>query len=784
MLNHKAHYGILAGVLVLLMVAFHFILPEPVFKDPFSTVVYDRRGELLGARIAKDGQWRFPLPDSIPGIYRDAVLVFEDRFFYYHPGFNPWSFGRALVRNIRRGEVVSGGSTISMQVIRLSRKGRARTVREKMVEVVLALRLETRYSKDEILRLYAGHAPFGGNVVGIEAAAWRYFGRDPWSLSVAEAATLAVLPNSPTLIHPGKNRGRLLLKRNRVLHLLLKYNKIDSLTYELALTEDIPDKPKDLPNEAFHLTDRFLKEKPGERVMSTVDHGLQRRLSHLMESHRERLYANQVRNAAVLILQTETGEVVAYAGNIRNEKDRSYSGDVDVIPAPRSTGSILKPILYTMMLQRGELLPDMLQADIPTRYRGYSPKNFDKNYEGVVKASEALARSLNVPAVRMLNDYGQARFLEDLRNLGFRQFDKPASHYGLSLILGGGESSLWELAGVYSSMARVLNHYTERSSKYFEEDWHGPVLELKGNKNKDFYQAGNEEGKVGAGAIWLCFESLRKVRRPESESGWEYMDGKGNVAWKTGTSFGFRDAWAIGTTREYLVAVWVGNADGEGRPGLTGTFSAAPLLFDALELLPASSWFKPPFDDLVKAEVCRQSGHRAGRHCAARDSVWISPAGLQTVVCPYHQAVVLTPDRKYRAGIECSEGKVLVTESWFVLPPAQEWYYRKKDPLYKPVPPQLPGCRTEDHIKQIQIIYPDPGSIVLVPVELSGEQGKIVFEAAHRHPAKSIFWHLDGQYTGRTQGIHQVAVSPARGKHQLVLVDEEGNEVRTVFEVR
>jgi penicillin-binding protein 1C len=763
---------------------FWFALPRPLFSDPLSTVVFDRNGELAGARISADGQWRFPLPDSIPENYRTAAICFEDRWFDYHPGVNPLSLGRAMVQNIRSREIVSGGSTISMQVIRLARKGKPRTLAEKMVEMTLALSLELRYTKDEIFRFYSGHAPYGGNVVGLEAASWRYFGRDPFHLSWAETATLAVLPNSPALIHPGRNRELLKLKRNRLLYKLLINGSIDSVTYSLSLTEELPLQPSDLPSEAYHLTERFFKENPGERINSSLDLVLQRRVNAVVGEHAERLGSNQVKNASCLVMEVATGEVLAYVGNIRLPGRGMNSADVDIVPAPRSTGSILKPLLYAEMLHRGALLPDALVPDIPTRYRDYHPKNFDKSYDGAVPASEALSRSLNVPAVRMLNDYGTARFLNDLRELGFRNMNWPAGHYGLSLILGGAESSLWELAGVYSSMARVLLSYAESSGRYHDSDWRMPYLVKQADGDRpEALSGGKEEGKLGAGAIWLTFEALRTVKRPPGEAGWEYFETPRRVAWKTGTSFGYRDAWAIGTTPEYLVAVWAGNADGEGRQGLTGANSAAPLLFDLMNLLPATGWFAKPYDDLQPTLVCRESGFKAGIWCTGADTLLVTPAGLIQGACPFHYPVTLTADRRYRARIGCAGNRSLINTSWFVLPPAQEWYYRKKNPTYKPLPPLLPSCSNADEFAQIQCLYPDPGTVLLIPVELDGRPGKAVFEAVHRYAGVSIFWHLDDTYMGRTRDIHQLALRPDKGKHILVLVDEAGHSLRVGFEV-
>ena len=767
-------------LLLLISIIYWNLLPQKLFDDPTSTVVFDRKGELLGARIARDGQWRFPVPDGLPDKYVKCVTSFEDRYFYYHPGFNPGALIRAAGQNLRARKIISGGSTISMQVIRLSRKGEKRTLSEKFKEIILSTRLELQYTKEEILGLYAANAPFGGNIVGLETASWRYFSRGPEDLSWAESAMLAVLPNAPSLMHPGKNRNFLKEKRNRLLFRLLEDHILDTVAYRLALFEGIPEKPGDLPVNSYHLTEYFELHSTGKKIKSTIDFELQEKVSGVLGRHRERLYANQVRNAACLVADAQTGEVLAYYGNIRNPDKPEFGGDNDMIHTPRSTGSILKPFLYAEMQYRGEILPNTLIPDIPTRYSGYSPKNYNRLYDGVVKASSSLARSLNVPSVRMLNDYGIDRFLIDLKDLGFSTLKYSSEHYGLTLILGGAEVTLWDLTRVYTSFSRVLNSYARSDGKYFEMDWSDLQLEINENKNS---RIPGEQGRVGAGAVWLCMEAMREVNRPETESGWESFSSSRKIAWKTGTSFGFRDGWAVACTPGYTVAIWTGNADGEGRPGLTGINAAAPVLFDMMNSLPMTGWFQPPLDDLNKMVVCRESGHKAGRFCEDTDTIFVSPAGQNTLACPYHRTVHLDETGSFRVNSECYPVSKMKSVNWFVLPPAQEWFYVKRNSSYRTLPPLMESCKNSEEITQIQLIYPDPGAIIYIPRELSGEKGMVVFEAAHRRPDTRIFWSIDEKYITYTKNFHQISVQPEKGRHILTLVDEEGNKIQSGFEI-
>ena len=399
-------YKIRLSILVVVVVAFLLCLPEPIFNTPTSTILNDRNGKLLGAKIADDGQWRFPLIDSVPSKFEDCILYFEDEYFYWHPGINPVSVFKAFIQNIKAGDIVRGGSTITLQVIRLSREGKPRTIYEKLIEFVLALRLELRYSKEDILKLYSSHAPFGGNVVGLEAASWRYYNRPPNMLSWGESATLAVLPNAPALIYPGKNQHKLLEKRNRLLDKLASKEIIDPMSCELAKMEPLPGKPNALPQISPHLLDRSIVEgQKGKRIISTIDTDIQQKANRLVAKYYKQYVNNEIYNAALLVIDVKTKQVLAYVGNTPSEYEET-GRDVDMITAKRSSGSILKPFLYTWMFNDGELLPKMLLPDIPTQFYGFAPKNFNEKYDGAVPADNALARSLNIPAVRLLQDYG------------------------------------------------------------------------------------------------------------------------------------------------------------------------------------------------------------------------------------------------------------------------------------------------------------------------------------------------------------------------------------------
>lgn len=775
--NARRRTQITIVLTIVLLVVYVFCLPSQLFNVPYSTVVSDRNGELLGTRIANDQQWRFPMVDSLPSKYEKCLLLFEDRHYYHHWGVNPFSIIRAFRQNIASKRVVSGGSTITMQTIRLSRKEN-RTYFEKLIEIILATRLEFSYSKDEILRLYASHAPMGGNVVGIEAASWRYFGHESSFLSWAEAATLAVLPNSPSMMHFGRNRDKLLKKRNKLLELLHQEGELSQIDYELAISEPLPPNPLALPQIAPHLVTKIHQEHNGERVRTTLLKSQQEQVELVLNRWNGEFAQNGIKNMAALVLDVETSEVVAYCGNVNFERQK-FGNQVDVVQAPRSTGSILKPFLYCAMLQEGLLLPDELLADVPINVNGFTPKNFSLKYDGVSPASEALARSLNVPFVLSLRKYTVPKFYNLLKKGGVKHLTKSADHYGLSLILGGAEASLWDVSRMYMHMGQgIIHHHSSNNDDdlidpiYIKEDDNvSPIIK----KYPSVFQAG---------ASWQTLEALTNVNRPE-ELDWRHISSIQKIAWKTGTSFGFRDALAVGVTPKYVVGVWVGNSDGEGRPGLVGARTAGVVMFDIYNVLAKSKWFAAPESDLYETELCAESGLLRGVNCPAESVVkrFVTDKGREAEACTYHKIVHLSADMQYQVYEDCAGSRGMITKSWFILPPVWEWYYKMQNTSYKTLPMYSPECTSAEKNKLMEFIYPFPNLDIAIPKQLDGSRGEVVFEVAHRKPGNKIFWHLDENYIGETTDIHKLSYTPSGGYHILTVVDESGDYARVKFHV-
>ena len=739
-------YGaiIVAGVILLLWL---LCLPKDLFDGvSYSTVVTDREGELLGARVADDGQWRFPMCDTLPEKFVTALVEFEDHRFYSHCGVSLRSLVRATMQNVRSGRVVSGGSTITMQVVRLSRQ-KPRTLWQKAVEAFMATRIEARYSKDEILKMYASHAPFGGNVVGIRAAMWRYLGDANAELSWAEAATLAVLQNAPSLIHLDKNREALLAKRNRLLARLHENGEISDDDYSLAVDEPLIGNPYPMPQYAPHLVEYYHSVAHGEQTTTSIDLALQQRVEELATRWSRELRLQNIGDLAIVVEDVTSGEIVAYCGNSDLTFERNGKW-VDIARAPRSSGSILKPLLYAVALQDGVVLPKTLLPDVPTDFGGFVPKNFDGSYVGAIAANEALALSLNIPNVHLLKEYGVARFARMLQQSGFESLSRPTNEYGLSLVLGGAEVRLVDVVSCYSKMAAI---YAD-STAY-------PDFPIRDRV-----------------ALYHTFNAMREVNRPD-QMDWRRVVSVQNVAWKTGTSYGSRDAWAVGVTPKYAVGVWVGNADGSGVADLTGARCAGPVLFDVFGLLPYSEWFaEPQNDDGEMVRVCRHSGYRASRYCAETDDLLLPRNSIKSGVCPHCAEILVSLDGQRRV---TDRGEPTRAEHIFTLPPHMEYYYKPQHPEYVSMP-ESTSSTTAVAEDALHFVYPANGSVVALAKQMDGTRGSIVCKVAHTSSTTELFWHLDDCYIGSTTTLHNMSIQPTAGYHTITVVDTYGNQ-QTVY---
>lgn len=764
---------LLGGLLPAILGVGLLVLPAPPeapsHLEP-SSVYLSSDGRMLRAFLNDDEQWVLPWPVSepVPPRLETALVESEDRFFRRHPGVNPGALIRALVQNIRAGEIVSGGSTITMQLARIL-DPKPRTVWHKLRESVQALRLEFRYSKQEILKRYLAGAPYGGNVIGAPAAAWRYFGKTLADLTWAEAATLAVLPRFPGRVQPGRGTDELIDARNRLLARLADRGVISEADFERSRHEPVPREHRGFPFEAPHLTRLLESESTRDAgfTRTTIDLDLQREIERLAQVHASYLHTLGVANLAVLVAETESGKVRAYLGSA-DFADSGRLGEVDGVIAPRSSGSILKPFLYALAVDDGLLVPDTMLIDVPTHFGTFQPQNVDFAYFGMLRASEALQRSLNVPAVRLLSAYGQRDFYYFLLQAGVSTLFRTADDYGLPLILGGAETTLFDLVRLYRGLGL--------GGRF-------PPLSLV---ESDSIPGSDMPRLVSTGSSALVLEMLRGLTRPGESVWWERRADSWPIAWKTGTSYGNRDAWALGVTPDWTIGVWVGNFSGEENVNLRSTDTSAPLLLDIFELLPRHTrWFDVSPDEFRTETVCAETGYLAGDACEHTIDVRV-PAGAGTLpLCPYHQFVFLDASGTHEVCSHCWGDEPPRRESRLHLPPDVVQYLAERGTVVEQIPPHNPicpvlgGATTSD----LAILYPSFGSVLYLPRDFDGSAGAFTAHAASRHPDARLFWYLDGTYLGETVDLHTMGIEIGYGEHYLLIIDEQGTSESIEFQV-
>lgn len=788
--------GLVLGVGALLWL----VRPPPPFSRDRSTAILDRHGRLLGAGIARDGQWRFPEADSVPAKFRHAVLAAEDRRFQLHPGVDPLAAVRALRDNFRPHRRLQGASTLTMQVARLLRRDRGlaprRTLLAKASEAALALRLELWHRKSTLLGMWSANAPFGGNVVGLEAAAWRWYGTPPEDLTWGQCATLAALPNAPSrLLGTPGGRTALVRRRDAILAHLLEEGRLDSTEWSLARHEPLPDRPRPLPRLARHALATIDRVSPGARWTTTLDLDLQADVERLARAQLGELELQDVRGLAVLVVEVPGGDTLPAL--------RAWIGDVgpqsvDLALAPRSSASTLKPFLYGLLMDQGRILPKQWLLDIPSRWGDYRPLNASGTFEGAVPADLALSRSLNVPWVRELHGIGVESFLGLLRRLGFAHLHRDAEGYGLSLALGGAETSLLDLATAYAALARggVASPFALARSGEATLHLGGPPAEgeppprspgeAEAAVDRAMRQPASPRQVLSAEASWLVLDALRKPGRIEEEVAWRAFAGARPLAWKTGTSFGFRDAWTVAVRPRWVVAVWAGDPGGGGRPGLWGSTAAAPLAFRIQPLLPsaAATWFAPPVD-LVSVEVCPTTGRRRSAACPGGFSVIAPFAGRTAPLDTWHHLRPFDASGTFRVHSGCEDPHRTVAKPVLELPPAVEALLRENDPAALPPPtPWRDDCAPAETGSSIQILLPEHGSTVVLPRDIDGSVQKMAIQASHRRADAPIRCFLDQQDLGVSERFRTFLVQPDPGAHVVLCQDEEGSRAVSRFQVR
>jgi penicillin-binding protein 1C len=755
----------IAVIIILFSGVIYLITPDASQQlDRYGKIVLDRNGKILRAFLNEDEQWCFlPQNKPVPAKLEKAVLTFEDRYFYQHPGFNPVSIYKALVRNIKAGKIVAGGSTITMQVCRLAHPGK-RTLSKKLLELLHAFKLEILYSKKHILALYLNNAPYGGNIVGIRAAAYKYYGREPEQLSWAEAALLAVLPNAPAQLSPGRNQQLLIEKRNRLLHILADKGYFDQNTCLLSCLEPAPDSRRLLPCQAPHLTRLAANRQDEPEISTTIDRELQNLVENTIDFRSSYLQENGIKNLAALVADNASGEILVWIGS-QDFYDEKSNGQVDGVLAARSPGSTLKPFLYALAMDEGLIVPETKIHDVPTYFRGFQPENANKCYEGWVNTSEALTRSLNIPAVRLLNLYGYERFYYHLKDAGISTLFRPASGYGLTLIIGGCEVKMLDLAALFSGLA---NYGKFKPLRYLKNEPETKSVQL-----------------LSPGSSWQILNITSELVRPGSENYWHQYDNQAKLAWKTGTSYGHRDAWAVGVNPQYTIAVWTGNFTNESNPSLTGAASAGPLLFAIFNALPKNSqntWFRMPENEMQEREICSVTGLAPSKWCS-RDTILVSRQAKSLRLCPNHQPFQIAMDGKNTVCSKCWQSHEHETRVYLLYPPQVKKYLDLNGYPIIAIPPHLPNCPTRTH-DQLQIDYPQPGALIFLPRDIDLRQQKMTPQISGYPTETRLFWYLDDEYLGTSIGKENIPLLPTDGTHTLSIITPSGNTATTTFTIQ
>jgi penicillin-binding protein 1C len=747
-------------------------LPARLGEQP-SPVLAWRDGTTAHVGLAPDERWRVAVDlDRLDPAYPTALLALEDARFWWHPGVDPLAVLRAAWTNLSSGRVVSGASTLTMQLVRVL-EPRPRTVSAKLIEVHRALSLELWLSKRQILEAYLSFAPYGRNVEGVESASWTYFGHSPEALSPDEIAVLLAVPQAPTSRYPTPGHAEVLrAARDEVASRLLAANalRLDEASPEQVLDavrrSAVPTHLRPPPRDVPHVAAWWVSQRAQAREVSSLDRGLQAVSEAVLERYVERRRLQGIHDATILVADARDGSLRAAIGGTDFWSGRR-GAQIAAFDVPRSPGSTLKPWLYALTIDAGLALPEHLVPDIPLRYGAYSPTNFDDTFAGVVRLEDALSRSLNVPFIPLLAEIGIEPFLGSLAQAGVSSLDNTPGHYGLSAIVGGLELTPLELLGLYTTLARD-GRYVPLTWRPREEQREGVPL-------------------LSEGGSWLTRRALRLRDRPDFPARKDVARLPREIAWKTGTSFGHRDAWAVGFNDQVVALVWMGNLDQTPSKHLVGSEASAEILFDLLEAIAprrADSPDDPPPADLVEIEVCALSGHLPGPACARTERVFARQAGVPPETCPFHVRVEVDLLTGLAVSASCRGDRQTEERSFLQWPASVRRWLNDRRFQSPERPAWAPGCAPTDRGTAPRILHPPEGHVVLLLPTRSPSDQEIPLEADTDQIDGDLSWFLDGTFLGTLPVKERLWWTPVPGSHELVVVDAVGRSSHRSFEVR
>ncbi len=749
--------------------AIHLVpLPERLDAPVSTTVSYDD-GEIAHVFLADDDKWRIKTShDQVDPDYIEALIELEDRRFWDHPGVDPFAVVRAGWSNVTSGSVVSGASTITMQVVRMA-EPRPRTLRSKAVESFRAVQLEMHYSKEEILDMYLNLLPFGHNYEGLETGAQVYFGHDASNLDAAQIATLLAVPQAPHLRTPSpNNEANLRSARNDIAAQLFDEDALPrgmvserigrDEALEVVEAQPVPTGFERMPREIPHVAHRLKHRYPdAPNIETTVNRSTQQIVERRLQRHRadiERLGAD---HASAVVMDHRTGELKAAVGNFEHSTG-APGQDIAAFDASRSTGSLLKPFLLARAIDKGEATPSMRIPDIPVDFGGYRPQNFHGNYDGLVRLDDALQRSLNIPFVNLLNDVGVDDFLVMLHRIGAPYPDAPPDDHGLSYAVGGVDATPLEVATMFSSLARrgdavdvrMLGDDTDRLA---------PTL---------------MHGAISPEAAWMVTRIMQGRDRPGFPGRIALRGGPSPYAWKTGTSMGFRDAWTAGFGPRYVVVVWTGNLDHRPGRNLVGERAAAPLFFDIIESVDRATGadWEPPPEDLGSIEVCSFSGHLPTSACEETETVHHPRSSVPTEPCPYHAEIDVDVHTGEATTPACRGDRQVETETFVRLPSSVRSYFELTGHGEDPMPDFAPECRARTGGDGPSISSPPNGTTISLMPGVPAQSQKIPLEA--HGDGGQLNWFVNGRFLARVDDGERVWWKPVEGEHEFVVTDAGG----------
>lgn len=732
-------------------------------KIEYSTIVTDNKGKIVNAFLTKDQKWRMKTElNEISPLLRKTIIAKEDKYFYSHPGVNPFAVMRALFKNIFRMRRTSGASTITMQVARALEPGK-RNLWSKTREMFRAFQLELKYSKNEILQMYLNLVPYGGNIEGVKAASLLYFQKDPDHLSLAEITALSIIPNRPSTLVMGKTNDLIIKERNRWLRKFADEKVFTQKEIEDALAEPLTAARGTVPHFIPHLSYKLKKENTNAPIIKTnIDLNTQLKTEKLVEDYSRELKLRNIKNAAVIIIDNRTYNVITYVGS-SSFTDTTDGGQVNGADAVREPGSTLKPLLYAMCFDEGLLTPKQVITDVPVNYEGYAPENYDKKFNGFVTAEYALEHSLNIPAVKSLKLLGHEKLIYKLSECDFYQVKKDQRKLGLSMILGGCGATLEELAGLFSVFANDGNYI---SPSYLQKDSVHRKVKV-----------------MSSAAAFMINDILSRINRPDFPLNWQATEHMPKIAWKTGTSYGRRDAWSIGYNKKFTVGVWCGNFSGTGVAELSGANVATPLLFKIFNTVDYNNdkeWFTQPSDcDMRK--VCSETGLIPSDHCTDIVTDYFIPLISSNKVCDNWQEIMVSADEKISYCKSCAPENGYKKKWYKIIDADMQAWYRYNNIPYQKIPPHNPGCERIFKGSVPIITSPSNGSEYLISKK-NPEPLQLICKTSA--DVTKVYWYIDNRFYKVCSAGEKQFFIPTEGPVKISCTDDKGRNTDIRIRVR